>query len=121
MGKPHPIELRERVVAHVEDGHSHRATAAHFRTSISFVNNMVKLKRETGSLKAKPQGNSGAAGKLTPHMDYIREYMGKKCDKTLDELARHIHEKYGVFAHKSTYSRRLASIGITYKKKLSSH
>ena len=28
MGKPHPIELRERVVAHVEEGRSHRSAAA---------------------------------------------------------------------------------------------
>ena len=38
MPKPHPIELRERVVAHVEAGHSHRKTASHFRVSVKFVN-----------------------------------------------------------------------------------
>ena len=48
MAKAHPIELRERVVSHVEEGHTHRSTAAHFRVSIKFVNDMVKLKRETG-------------------------------------------------------------------------
>ncbi len=51
MAKPHPIELRERVVAFVEEGHTHRATAEHFRVSVKFVNDMVKLKRETGSLQ----------------------------------------------------------------------
>lgn len=50
MPKPHPIELSERVVAHVEEGHPHRGTAAHFRVSVKFVNDMVILKRETGSL-----------------------------------------------------------------------
>ena len=34
MGKPHPKELRQRVVAFVEEGHSHRAAAAHFRVSV---------------------------------------------------------------------------------------
>jgi transposase len=56
MGKPHPIELRERVVAFVEAGHTHRAAADHFRVSPRFVNNMVILRRETGSLEAKKQG-----------------------------------------------------------------
>ena len=46
MGKPHPLELRERVVAFVEEGHSRRAAAAHFRVSPRFVNNMMILKRE---------------------------------------------------------------------------
>ena len=45
MPKFHPVELRERVVAHVENGHSHRATAERFLVSIKFVNDMVKLKR----------------------------------------------------------------------------
>jgi len=47
MGKPHPMALRERVVEFVEEGHSHRASAAQFRVSVKFVNDMVILKRET--------------------------------------------------------------------------
>ena len=42
MGKPHPIELRARVVDFVEEGTTHRATAAHFRVSVKVVNDMVK-------------------------------------------------------------------------------
>ena len=56
MGKSHPIELRSRVVAFVEEGNSNRAAAAHFRVSPRFVNDMMKLKRETGSLSV----NGGA-------------------------------------------------------------
>ncbi|RYH11091.1 IS630 family transposase, partial [Tropicimonas sp. IMCC6043] len=40
MGKPHPMELRERVVAFVEEGNTHRSAAAHFRVSIKFINDM---------------------------------------------------------------------------------
>jgi hypothetical protein len=29
MGKPHPLALRERVVAFVEEGNTHRSSAAH--------------------------------------------------------------------------------------------
>ena len=50
MGKPHPMVLRERVVAFVEEGHSHRAAVARFRVSMKFANDMVILKRETGGL-----------------------------------------------------------------------
>ena len=35
MGKPHPMELRERVVVFVEEGNTHRSAAAHFRVSTS--------------------------------------------------------------------------------------
>ncbi len=43
MGKPHPVELLERVVAFVEEGHSHRSAAERFRVSPRFVNNTVRL------------------------------------------------------------------------------
>ena len=66
MPKAHPIELRERVVAHVDAGHSHRETATHFRVSVKFVNDMIKLRRETSSLEAKPVGNNLGHGKLEP-------------------------------------------------------
>jgi transposase len=33
MGKPHPIEVRGRVVAFVEEGDSNREAARHFRVS----------------------------------------------------------------------------------------
>ena len=59
MGKPHPIELRARVVAFVEDGNTHHAAAAPFRVSVNFVNDMVILKHQTGSLEPKTQGNGG--------------------------------------------------------------
>ena len=65
MGKPHPMALRERVVAFVEEGHSHRSAAARFRVSVKFVNDMVILKRETGGLEPRVQGNGGGHGKLS--------------------------------------------------------
>jgi len=73
MGKRHPLELRQRVVAHVEAGNTHRSAAVRFDVSIKFINNMVKLKRGTGSLAPKPQGNPGI-GKLTPHEDWVRDF-----------------------------------------------
>ena len=45
MGKPHPYELRRRVVAHVEGGHTHHSAAARFDVSVKFVNDVVKLIR----------------------------------------------------------------------------
>lgn len=70
MGKCHPIELRERAVAFVEAGLSHRATAQRLLVSIKFVNDMVKLKRETGSLQPRKQGNQ-RPGKLGPVTGWV--------------------------------------------------
>ncbi len=57
MGKPYPIEFRERVIAFVEADNTHRTSASRFQVSIKFVNDMVRLKQESGSLQAKRQGN----------------------------------------------------------------
>ena len=61
MGKPLPLELRRRVVAYVDEGHGHREAARHFRVSPRFVNNLIKLREQTGSLEARRQGHVAAA------------------------------------------------------------
>jgi len=62
MGKPHPIELRTRVVAFVAESHGHREAARHFRVSPKFVNELIKLRCETRSLLPRLQGNGGSNG-----------------------------------------------------------
>ncbi|MCA3445292.1 MAG: hypothetical protein INF93_01020 [Rhodobacter sp.] len=64
MGKPIPVELRQRVVDVVEEGHSHRSAAAKFRVSVRFVNDRVLPRRRTGSLDPQPRGNGGGRGGL---------------------------------------------------------
>jgi transposase len=90
MGKPHPVALRERVVTFVEEGHSHRTTAARFRVSVKFVNDMIILKRETGGLVLRPQGNGGGRGKLGRLQDWIRARVDARPDLTLDDLVLEI-------------------------------
>ena len=80
------MALRERVVAFVEEGDSHRAAAARFRVSVKFVNDMVILKRETGGLEPRRQGNGGGHGKLGRLRDWIAARMTAKPDLTLDDL-----------------------------------
>ena len=69
MGRPHPMALRERIVAFVEEGHANREAARHFRVSPRFVNDLMILHREAGSLAAKPQGRPCGSGKLAEHHD----------------------------------------------------
>jgi len=115
MGKPHPIELRERVVALVEAGHSHRSAASQFRVSPRFVNDMIILKRKTGSLEAKKQGR-GSSGKLQNHHAWVRQRMAVNGDLTLDELCVEL-EGRGVSVHPSSVGRLLHRLGLSHKKK----
>jgi transposase len=118
MGKPHPIELRSRVVAFVEEGNSHREAARHFRVSPRFVNNLMKLKAETGSLAARRQGHGVGAGKLATHADFVRERLEENGELTLDELCVAL-EGRGVSVHRSNVSRLLHRLGLSHKKRAS--
>ena len=117
MGKPLLMELRLRVVDFVEEGHTHRSAAAQFRVSVKFVNDMVVLKRRTGSLAAKPQGNGGGHGKLAGVADWIEGRIKEKRGLTLDELVVELREAQGVEAHRVSVWRRLQGLGLTHKKR----
>ena len=117
MGKPLPLELRQRVVDFVEEGHTHRAAAVRFRVSIKFVNDMVLLKRRTGSLDPKPQGNGGGHGKLAGVAGWIERRINEKRDLTLDELVVELRDGHGVKAHRVSVWRHLRGLGLTHKKK----
>ena len=70
----------------IDEGHSRRAAAAHFRVSVSFVVNLVKAFRVRGSLAPKPSGGRRHA-KLEPHRAFLLEKIAKKADITMPELA----------------------------------
>ena len=116
MGKPHPMELRTRVVDFVEEGNTHRATATHFRVSIKFVNDMVKLKGETGSLEPKRQGRRGH-GKLAGFHDWVRDKIESKPDVTLDELVSALRRECGIDVQRSAMWGLLHRIGLSHKKR----
>ena len=117
MGKPHPMALREHVVAFVDEGHGHREAARHFRVSPRFVNDLIKLRRLTGSLAPRPQGNGGGHGKLAGVTDWIEARVAAKGGITLDELVAELAETHGIEVHRGTVWRVLRGLGLTHKKR----
>ena len=116
MGKPHPIELRERVVAFVDEGNSHRDAARHFRVSPKFVNDMIKLRRETGGLAPKRQGNLGRSSKLNRLSGWLRQRLAERGDLTLDELRVELEQVHAVTVHRSSVGHWLHRLGLSHKK-----
>jgi len=115
MGKPHPIELRARVVAFVEEGNSNREAARHFRVSPRFVNNMMILRRSSGSLAPARQGHPPGS-KLSSHGEWIGERVSAHGEVTLDELCVELAAR-GVAVHRATIGRFLHRLGLSNKKK----
>ncbi len=116
MGKSHPLELRERVVRYVDNGHTHRETAKVFSVAVSFVNKMVKLRSETGSLQPKPQGRPGK-GKLAAYDDWVKSRLMEKGDLTIDALRLELETVHGVIVHRSAIGHWLHRLGLSHKKR----
>ena len=116
MGRPHPMALRERVVAFVEEGHSNRQASRHFRVSPRFVNDLMILHRKTSSLTAKRQGRPCGSGKLADHHEWVHQHVAQNGDLTLDELCIELGER-GVDVHRSSVGRLLHRLGLSHKKK----
>jgi transposase len=115
VGKSHPIELRSRVIAFVEARHGHREASRHFFVSPKFVNDLVILKRETGGLLPRPQGNH-AVGKLAPFDGLLRDRLAAKGDLTLDEIVVEMASVQGVSVHRGSVGRWLHRLGLSHKK-----
>lgn len=116
MGKPHPVELRARAVRLVEQGHTHSETAQRLCVSIKFVNDMVRLRRETGSLAPKRQGNPGR-GKLTGVKGWVERRLTAQPDLTIDEVTAELAAEHGVQVHRSSVGRLLHRLGLSHKKR----
>ena len=115
MPKPYSLDLRERVVRFVDEGHSRHAAAAHFRVSVSFVVNLVNAFRVRGSLAPKPSGGRRHA-KLEPHRAFLLEKVAEKADITMPELAAELAAATYEKADPASLSRWLIRIGYRFKK-----
>jgi len=119
MTKSYSIDLRERVIAHIEDGHTCRATARAFDVSASFAVKLVSRWRATGSTAPARQGRPPGGGKLAPHRDFLIERVEKTPDITMPELAAELDAICSIQVSPASLSRFLCAAGFTYKKNTS--
>src|SRR3954462_13697033 len=111
--KAYSMDLRERVVAACDahDG-TRDQIAERFSVSVSWVRDLLKRRRDTGSIAPRPRG-----GGRPPAFDEaagarLREAVRADPDATLEELA----EAAGVACCPSAVHRALERLGITRKK-----
>jgi len=112
--RPSSMDLRERVVAAVDEGEGpQREIARLFRVSLSFVSRLLQRRRQKGTLAPEPHGG-GPTPVLSPDdqrllQDMIREHN----DDTLDQL----RQRCGFDCSLTTIWRTLRRRGLTFKKK----
>ncbi len=116
MTQSYSLDLRVRVVAFVEAGHSCRAAARHFRVSDSFAIKLLQRQRQSGSPAPAKQGRPLGGRRLSPYETFLIQAVEAKPDITMPELAARLLDEHGIVAAPATLSRLLCRHGFTYKK-----
>jgi len=119
MGKPHPIELRERVQAEIDRGQSRRAAARRYEVSASFAVKLSARVSQTGSIEAARQGRPPGGGKLAAHLGDLIAWVEAEPDITMPELAAKLVAERGLDVHPTSLSRVLLQAGFSVKKNTS--
>ena len=118
MTESYSIDLRKRVIARVEAGHSRREAGRHFDVSASFAVKAVARWRDTGSMTPAQRGRPKGTGKLAPYRAFLIGRVEARPDMTMPELAIELEAAHQVKADPAVLSRFLCRAGFTYKKKL---
>src|SRR5215210_6019476 len=116
MTQSYSLDLRVRVAAYVEAGHSCRAAARHFGVSDSCAIKLMQRRREFGSPAPARQGRPCGTGKLAPYEAFLIRTVEAEPSIAMPELAARLLEEHGVVAAPATLSRLLCRHGFTYKK-----
>src|SRR5258706_1123708 len=72
MGKPYSDDLRERVAAAIEAGHTRVKVAELYNMALSTVGGIIKRKRETGSVSPDKFGGSNKRRTLSDKVGMAR-------------------------------------------------
>lgn len=108
MGKSLSLDIRERVVALVDEGLSCHEAARRLR--------IMQRKRQTGGVMAAPQGRPRRS-KLDAVSAWLKACVEASPDITMPELAAALEAEHDLRATPAMLSRHLIHrLGFTYKK-----
>lgn len=115
--KSYPPDLRERVIAAVQEGeHSQAKIAQHFRIGLSTLEKWLRRQRETGECAALPHGG-GRTRTLQDCEAFLRAEVKQQPDVTLDELCTRVTQAEGVPVSPSMMCRELQRLKLPRKKR----
>ncbi len=112
------MDLRERICAYVEQGHSARIAACVFGLGTSSAIRFVASHRAHGSCQALPHGYpAGRHGKLVGQFDLLDEIIAQDAGITLAEMASALEDASGINVSVVAIHKVLKRAGYTFKKR----
>jgi transposase len=114
MGKPLSEDLRKRIVAKRDEGHTAAEVSSIFGVSMRSINRFCARMRTQGNLShdklGKPPGSQ-----LDAHQEEISKWIEKEPGLALEEIAARCEMQMGLSVHHTTVMRALAKWGFRYK------
>jgi len=108
------MDLRQRVVRACDNRvGSQRRIADLFGVSLSWVEKLLRRRRQTGSITPKPRGGGGRPVLDEARLEQLRGLVQEDPDATLSQL----RDRLGLSASLSVIHRALAKLGLTYKRR----
>lgn len=114
-GQAYSQDLRDRVLAAVDEGMSVRAVAERFGVSPAYVAKAAARRRRTGERSARAQ-RSHQEQKLLRYHTAIRAHVRACPDATINELRQWLAAEYAVTSSTGGMWNTLARLGLTLKK-----
>jgi len=108
-------DLRERIIAVRQEGHSAQETAQLFRVSVRSVERYWKKYQTTGAVQPRQRGGYRRSC-LEGHDPQLRAWLGEKKDLTLAQLRARLAQELGIKVGTTALWHRLEHLGLSYKK-----
>ena len=103
MPAPLSIDIRQRIIAAYEakEG-SQRQLSKRFKVSLSFIRDLMRHYRETGTVQPKPHGGGAVAQLGKEQLPIIEALVTAQPDALLKELCERFSQQTGVEVSVST-------------------
>ena len=117
MPAPLSMDLRQRVIAayQAKEG-SQRQLATRFKVSLSFVRDLTRRYRQTGTVKPKPHGGGAAAKLGQSQLLIVKALVEAQPDALLEELCTGLAQNSGINVSVSTMQRAVERLCLSVKK-----
>lgn len=114
--KAYSLDLRQKIVDTYEEGNlSQRQLAKHFRVALSFIEKLLKQRRETGSIAPKVRTRQTPTKLNAEQLEVLKQLVETTNDATLEELRDQLKQQTGVLIGRSTVDRMLTKLNLTVK------
>jgi transposase len=117
--KPYSLDFRQKVVeAYEAGGISQRQLAKNFRVTLSFVQDLLKQKRESGTIAPKVRTQQTPTKLNGEQLEILKQLVEEQPDAILAEYRERLHQRTGVLIGIATVDRMIRlKLKLTVKKK----